>query len=105
MLLLHLIQLPLHLVEVLPQIAILGIYDLALAGGQLLQLLLKKLKALRVQQLLLTEELDILRGLHEVLLELLGSDNLTRLEKLQTHHVDFNSRSLLIRDEKLTSSG
>ena len=67
--LLHLIQPPLHPVEVLPQIA--SLYRLALTGGHILQLLLEKLQALRVQQLLLTEELHILRGLHEVLLELL----------------------------------
>ena len=90
--LLHLIQLPLHPVEVLPQIPILGLYRLALAGGHLLQLLLEKLQALRVQQLLLAEELHVLRGLQEVLLELLRGDDLTRLQKLQTHHEDFHSK-------------
>lgn len=78
--LLHLIQLPLHPEEVLPQIAILGLYRLALAGCHLLQLLLEKLQALRVQQLLLTQELHVLRGLQEVLLELLRGDDLTRLQ-------------------------
>ena len=65
----HLIQPSLHPVEVLPQIA--SLYRLPIAGSHLLQLLLEKLQALRVQQLLLTEELHVLRGLHEVLLELL----------------------------------